>query len=77
MTGTDRLRDRLLSIVDEFAGVRVAILGDLLVDEFIYGRISRVSREAPVLILEYDSTEVVPAGGCSMRCANTSTSAAS
>jgi D-glycero-beta-D-manno-heptose-7-phosphate kinase len=55
-------RDRLLSIVDDFAGVRVAILGDLLVDEFIYGQISRVSREAPVLILEYGSTEIVPGG---------------
>ena len=58
----DATRDRLLSIVDEFAGVRVAVLGDLLVDEFIYGRISRVSREAPVLILEYDSTDIVPGG---------------
>ena len=62
MTASHSLRDRLLSIVDEFAGVRVAILGDLLVDEFIYGRISRVSREAPVLILEYDSTDIVPGG---------------
>ena len=62
MTRPDSLRDRLLSIVDDFAGVRVAVLGDLLVDEFIYGRISRVSREAPVLILEYDSTDIVPGG---------------
>ena len=49
-------------LVDEFAGIRVAVLGDLLVDEFIYGQISRVSREAPVLILEYDSTDIVPGG---------------
>jgi D-glycero-beta-D-manno-heptose-7-phosphate kinase len=62
MARTGSLRDRLLSIVDEFAGVRVAILGDLLVDEFIYGEIARVSREAPVLILDYDSTEIVPGG---------------
>ena len=55
-------RDRLLSLVDDFAGIRVAIFGDLLVDEFIYGQISRVSREAPVLILEYDSTQIVPGG---------------
>jgi rfaE bifunctional protein kinase chain/domain len=55
-------RDRLLAIVDDFAGVRVTVFGDLLVDEFIYGQISRVSREAPVLILEYDSTEIVPGG---------------
>ena len=53
---------RLISLVDDFAGIRVAIFGDLLVDEFIYGQISRVSREAPVLILEYDSTEIVPGG---------------
>ena len=36
--------------------------GDLIVDEFIYGELSRVSREAPVLILDYDSTEIVPGG---------------
>ena len=53
---------RLLSLVDGFAGIRVAVFGDLLADEFIYGEISRVSREAPVLILDYDSTEIVPGG---------------
>jgi rfaE bifunctional protein kinase chain/domain len=55
-------RQRLLALIDEFAGTRVAVYGDLIVDEFIYGQISRVSREAPVLILEYDSTEIVPGG---------------
>ena len=55
-------QNRLLALVDDFAGTRVAVFGDLLVDEFIYGHISRVSREAPVLILEYDSTEIVPGG---------------
>jgi bifunctional ADP-heptose synthase (sugar kinase/adenylyltransferase) len=53
---------RLLALVDDFAGLRVAIFGDLIVDEFIYGELSRVSREAPVLILDYDSTEIVPGG---------------
>src|SRR5690606_30087667 len=42
---------------------RVAVIGDIVADEFVYGRVARVSREAPVLILEYDSTEVVPGGG--------------
>ena len=62
MARPDVTGDRLLALVDDFAGVRVAVLGDLLVDEFIYGQISRVSREAPVLILEYDSTDIVPGG---------------
>jgi rfaE bifunctional protein kinase chain/domain len=53
---------RLLALVDEIAGRRVVVAGDLLADEFIYGEIARVSREAPVLILNYDSTEVVPGG---------------
>jgi len=42
--------------------VRLAVIGDLLADEFIYGRVERVSREAPVLILRYDATEIVPGG---------------
>ena len=43
-------------------GKRVVVFGDLIADEFVYGRIARVSREAPVLILEYDATEIVPGG---------------
>ena len=53
---------RLLELVDEFAKARVVVFGDLIVDEFIYGELSRVSREAPVLILDYDSTDIVPGG---------------
>jgi len=53
---------RLLSLIDAIAGRRLLIVGDLIADEFIYGEIARVSREAPVLILNYDSTEVVPGG---------------
>jgi D-glycero-beta-D-manno-heptose-7-phosphate kinase len=57
-----RGKGRLLRLIDDFAGTRIAVFGDLIADEFIYGQISRVSREAPVLILEYDTTEIVPGG---------------
>jgi rfaE bifunctional protein kinase chain/domain len=53
---------RLLSIVRSFGTRRVLVVGDLIADEFIYGEVSRVSREAPVLILKYDATEIVPGG---------------
>jgi D-glycero-beta-D-manno-heptose-7-phosphate kinase len=53
---------RLLALVDRFPARRVAVVGDLMADEFIYGRVERVSREAPVLILRYDTTIVVPGG---------------
>jgi rfaE bifunctional protein kinase chain/domain len=53
---------RLAEIIDRFADRRIVVFGDLITDEFVYGRIARVSREAPVLILEYDSTEMLPGG---------------
>ena len=52
----------MLDLVDAFQSARVTVFGDLLADEFIYGEVARVSREAPVLILDYDSTEIVPGG---------------
>ena len=53
---------RLVRLVARLGRGRVAVAGDLVSDEFIYGQIERVSREAPVLILGYDSTEVIPGG---------------
>ena len=52
----------VLALIDALPGRRVAVVGDVVADEFVYGRVARVSREAPVLILEYDSTQVVPGG---------------
>ena len=52
----------VLALIDVLPGRRVAVVGDVVADEFVYGRVARVSREAPVLILEYDSTQVVPGG---------------
>jgi rfaE bifunctional protein kinase chain/domain len=54
---------QLVALTDAWSGRRVAVIGDVVADEFVYGRVARVSREAPVLILEYDSTDVVPGGG--------------
>lgn len=61
--GGEPLQSRLISLVDAFADRRVAVVGDIVADEFLTGQISRVSREAPVLILRYDATRIVPGGG--------------
>ena len=53
---------RFRQILARVPRIRLVVVGDLVADEFIYGRIDRVSREAPVLILRYDSTEIVPGG---------------
>src|SRR6187397_2394367 len=61
--GTDGAeKSNLLALIAACRGKRVVVFGDLIADEFVYGRIARVSREAPVLILEYDATEIVPGG---------------
>lgn len=53
----------LAEIVERFAGKRVVLFGDFVADEFQFGDISRVSREAPVLILRHRETRIVPGGG--------------
>ena len=53
---------RLLDLIAWFRACRVVVIGDVIADEYVSGRVARVSREAPVLILEYDSTEVRPGG---------------
>lgn len=56
-------RERLVSLIEAFSRVKVLALVDLVADEYIVGQISRVSREAPVLILDYDESRIVPGGG--------------
>jgi rfaE bifunctional protein kinase chain/domain len=52
----------LLPVLDRFPNARVDVLGDLVADEFVYGETERISREAPVLIVRYEQSEVRP--GC-------------
>jgi len=53
----------LRECVEQFTSKTVVLLGDFVADEFQYGEISRVSREAPVLILKHRETKIVPGGG--------------
>ena len=69
LPGEAERKERLLALVDGFGSRRVVVVGDLIADEFIYGEVARVSREAPVLILKYDATTTV-AGGASSRAAS-------
>jgi rfaE bifunctional protein kinase chain/domain len=52
----------LAEIVERFTGKRVVVLGDFVADSFQYGDITRVSREAPVLILRHRETRILPGG---------------
>ncbi|MGB7219679.1 MAG: PfkB family carbohydrate kinase [Vicinamibacterales bacterium] len=62
LAGEAERKERLLALIDGFSGRRVLVIGDVIADEFICGDVARVSREAPVLILNYSSTEMVAGG---------------
>jgi D-glycero-beta-D-manno-heptose-7-phosphate kinase len=66
------LQERLLNIVRRFPQRKLLILGDAIADRFLYGSISRVSREAPVFILRHEHTDTVPGGAanCAMNLAS-------
>ena len=49
---------RLRAVVERFAGRTVIVVGDLIADEYLFGRPARISREAPVLILRFTEREV-------------------
>jgi|SoiMethySBSTD1v2_1073268.scaffolds.fasta_scaffold45617_3 rfaE bifunctional protein kinase chain/domain len=59
-------RRRLLDLVDAMAGTPVVAVADLVLDVFEHGRIGRISREAPVLILDHVRTERLPGGGANV-----------
>jgi rfaE bifunctional protein kinase chain/domain len=49
-------------LLDRFPRARVVVVGDFVADEYVYGETERISREAPVLIVRYERSEVVPGG---------------
>src|SRR3954462_8638388 len=63
MTKHPKEGERLRKIIEDFPNITITVLGDLVADEFIFGEISRVSREAPVLILKHRERTVLPGGG--------------
>ena len=55
-------KERLGTLLEQMRSKRVLVLGDLIADEYIYGETSRVSREAPVLIIRHVGRSVIPGG---------------
>ncbi|MGE0201666.1 MAG: bifunctional heptose 7-phosphate kinase/heptose 1-phosphate adenyltransferase [Candidatus Melainabacteria bacterium] len=55
--------DRLRALLGRFREARVLVVGDIVIDEMIYGHTARLSREAPVVILRHDHTDIILGGG--------------
>lgn len=56
----------LAHLVQSFPRRKVLVIGDLVADHYIYGQTDRVSREAPVLIVRYESADVKLGGGANV-----------
>jgi rfaE bifunctional protein kinase chain/domain len=52
----------LHSLVNRFAGRRLLVIGDIVADEYLIGKPTRIAREAPVLILELQEERTIPGG---------------
>ncbi|HZS48720.1 MAG TPA: PfkB family carbohydrate kinase [Blastocatellia bacterium] len=62
MASPDQFQNRLSTLIDQFPNRRIIVVGDVIADQFVYGEIARISREAPVMILKYESTRTIPGG---------------
>lgn len=56
------MKQDLIDIISDIQGQKILVLGDMVADIYLHGTISRISREAPVLVLE-QSSETIVAGG--------------
>lgn len=59
---------RLEAVLDAFRQAKVLVVGDFIADEFLLGEISRISREAPVLILKHQKLDLIPGGAGNAAC---------
>jgi rfaE bifunctional protein kinase chain/domain len=62
MTEQIEFQTRLTALVNQFPNRRIMVVGDVIADQFVYGEIARISREAPVMILKYENTRTLPGG---------------
>lgn len=59
-------RARLQTLLTQFSGKRILVIGDLILDEFIWGKVSRISPEAPVPVVEVSSQSYFPGGAANV-----------
>lgn len=55
-------RERLLKIVDLFPQARVLVVGDFILDEYVWGSVTRISPEAPVPVVNVKRESFLPGG---------------
>src|SRR5881392_4195390 len=64
--GPENAASHLRALLARFAGQRVLVIGDLMLDEFIWGKVSRISPEAPVPIIDVTGESYYPGGAANV-----------
>ena len=64
-------KEEILSVIDNLSKPSILVIGDMAIDEMVYGTTDRMSREAPVLILRHYNTKII-LGAASNAANNTS-----
>lgn len=59
---------RALGLMKKFRRRRILVVGDLMLDRFIYGSVSRISPEAPVPVVRVDKESCMPGGASNVAC---------
>jgi D-beta-D-heptose 7-phosphate kinase/D-beta-D-heptose 1-phosphate adenosyltransferase len=58
--------ERLKHLLSQFAGKRIMVIGDLMLDEFVWGNVKRISPEAPVPVVEFTEEYCYPGGAANV-----------
>src|SRR6266850_7690642 len=57
---------RARQLLDAAAKARVLVIGDVMLDQFIWGRVSRISPEAPVPVVDFERENFMPGGAANV-----------
>lgn len=57
---------KLRKIIEGFSDVKILVVGDLMLDEFVWGKVSRISPEAPIPVVKVSSETCVPGGAANV-----------
>src|SRR5271170_6290502 len=57
---------RLAEILGAFPRSKILVIGDLMLDEFLWGKVTRISPEAPVPVLDIQRRAAYPGGGANV-----------
>jgi len=59
-------KERLLKIIEQFSNKKILVIGDVMLDKYIWGEVSRVSPEAPVQVVKVDKESYAPGGAANV-----------